>query len=295
MDRQAHIVEAVWAWNPNVTIQSIEPLAGGMSAEMFLVGLLDRTLVARFPSPYVRELFEDAASQEFRTLVAARSLELPVPSPLFLGSAPDGNFLLLEYLDGKATANPMDPADFVGKFAMCLASIHKADISSGCMDHLLTTRSQYAPRRDELCLELGEPKIVEVLVQAGDQILEPRVLRHGDFWPGNILWQGDDITGIVDWEAALIGPAISDLAISRLDIFWILGRDAMEKFTFHYLRLNPISTEALYYWDLRAALRPMPNLKDWAGPYASLGRPDITTHHLETVLMEFIADAMAKV
>lgn len=38
------------------------------------------------------------------------------------------------------------------------------------------------------------------------------VFRHGDIWFGNILVEGDRVTGIIDWEDAAIGDPALDLA-----------------------------------------------------------------------------------
>jgi hypothetical protein len=39
-----------------------------------------------------------------------------------------------------------------------------------------------------------------------------QVIRHGDLGPWNTLWQGDAITGLIDWDFAEPGEAITDLA-----------------------------------------------------------------------------------
>ena len=44
----------------------------------------------------------------------------------------------------------------------------------------------------------------------------PRTVVHGDFWCGNILFEGDRVTGVVDWEAgALEDEPLRDLARSH--------------------------------------------------------------------------------
>jgi Ser/Thr protein kinase RdoA (MazF antagonist) len=121
------------------------------------------------------------------------------------------------------------------------------------------------------------------------------VLRHGDLWPGNMLWQDGRLTGIIDWEETLRGPAMGDVAICRLDVFWVFGREAMEAFTAYYLEARPVSTSGLEFWDLRVALRPMQNFAEWVGPYASLDRPDMTTEGMRNVLLEFIEMGLSRV
>ena len=52
-------------------------------------------------------------------------------------------------------------------------------------------------------------------------------LLHGDFWLGNLLWQGDAPGGIIDWEDAMLGDPLGDLGKSRLEMLWALGEAAM--------------------------------------------------------------------
>lgn len=48
----------------------------------------------------------------------------------------------------------------------------------------------------------------------GGQAEKPlgQVIRHGDLGPWNTLWQGDRLTGLIDWDFAEPGLAITDLA-----------------------------------------------------------------------------------
>jgi len=39
-----------------------------------------------------------------------------------------------------------------------------------------------------------------------------QIIRHGDLGPWNTLWQGDTLTGLIDWDFAEPGEAITDLA-----------------------------------------------------------------------------------
>lgn len=297
-DREAEARKGLFRLMPELTVTKVSPLTGGMSSTMLLIeadgpqGL--EKFIARFPSEYVRQIFDDPAAKEAQVLLAARQIGLPVPGVFGLGEAEDGSFLILEYLEGQATAAPEDPHDFLAQMAQALARIHSIPFDVDRFSFLLATREGYVAPRDELNAELNEPEIVEALIAHGEGVRDKDVLRHGDFWPGNLLWQGGKLTGIVDWENALRGPALADLGISRLDVAWILGFEAMEEFTARYLEAHPISVASLAYWDLRAALRPVRNLGEWVGPYASLGRPDISAEHLKEVLLRFGDEALGR-
>jgi aminoglycoside phosphotransferase (APT) family kinase protein len=275
-------------------------MGGGMSAEMvgMEIRLADgqtRRVSARFPSSYMRELYADAAEQEFRVLMAIQNLNIPTPEPLYLAGSSDDRFFLMEYLPGRPTANPEDSDSFLRGMAETLATIHRLPLVPDLDALLLETKSVFRSSRTELNESLREPEVIRALIDYGEIDIARPVLRHGDFWPGNVLWHEEKVSGVVDWENALKGPALADLGIARLDIAWILGWQAMERFTAEFLQLSPQSIEDLPYWDLRAALRPMSNLEEWVAPYAALDRPDIDATHLRDVLMDFVEFGLERI
>ncbi len=294
--REREAREGVGRAMPGWELMGLEPMAGGMSAEMFLADLAGpggerRRVVVRFPSAYVRTLIADPAAYEARAIGIARAGGVSAPEVLGLGEAEDGRFLVLEYLEGAPTAAPADPDGFVAEAAAMLAAIHSVPVPDGA---LMATKALQTPTDGPLNEDLREPEVVAALARLSPPSLEPAVFRHGDFWPGNWLWQGERLTGVIDWENALTGPALADLAISRLDVRWILGREAMEAFTRRYLELRPMPLDDLVTWDLRAARRPMANLPEWAGPYAALGRPDVTFESLRSTLLESVDEALGR-
>jgi aminoglycoside phosphotransferase (APT) family kinase protein len=101
-------------------------------------------------------------------------------------------------------------------------------------------------------------------------------LLHGDFWPGNLLWKDGKLVAVIDWEDAEVGNPLADFAISRLDILWIFGLDALHAFTERYQSLVTLDFSQLAYWDLFAALRPASRIAAWAAGWPQLGRSDIT-------------------
>jgi aminoglycoside phosphotransferase (APT) family kinase protein len=90
------------------------------------------------------------------------------------------------------------------------------------------------------------------------------VLLHGDFWPGNLLWNDGELVGVLDWEEAEIGDPLVDVAVSRLDLLWAFGEEAMDTFTRRYRKQTRLDWRNLARWDLLVALRPMSNLERWA-------------------------------
>jgi aminoglycoside phosphotransferase (APT) family kinase protein len=114
------------------------------------------------------------------------------------------------------------------------------------------------------------------------------VLLHGDYWPGNLLWNAGRLVAVVDWEEPRIGDPLVDVAISRLDLLWMLGADAMHAFTRAYIAITNVDVACLPYWDLCAALRPASNLPAWAGSWPDLGRPDISEATMRAGHRQFV-------
>ena len=195
----------------------------------------------------------DIARDEYRLLQMLQSAGLPVARPLALIDDHEPPCLITSYVCGKPRLAADDAPALCGELAEILSAIHAFDIGQHDVSFL--------PRlEDVLAKDLdggGDLRIRRVLgaVHGGVCWNEP-VLLHGDFWLGNLLWQGDSLSGIVDWEDAMLGDPLADLGKSRLEMLWALGEAAMEWFTAQYLRLNKgLEASALPFWDLWGALR----------------------------------------
>jgi hypothetical protein len=91
----------------------------------------------------------------------------------------------------------------------------------------------------------------------------PPALLHGDYWPGNILWQDGQITAIIDWEDAQVGDPLSDVANARLEILFFCGEAAMHSFTQHYQAASDSTFDMLPFWDMVAAYRAHRTMQAW--------------------------------
>jgi aminoglycoside phosphotransferase (APT) family kinase protein len=49
------------------------------------------------------------------------------------------------------------------------------------------------------------------------------VFLHRDYHPGNVLWSGGEISGIVDWVSGCIGPPEVDVAHCRANLAVLAG------------------------------------------------------------------------
>ncbi|PPJ25579.1 phosphotransferase family protein [Nocardia nova] len=75
------------------------------------------------------------------------------------------------------------------------------------------------------------------------------VLVHGDFRPGNVLYSGDRITGILDWEMTHLGDPVEDIAWAYRAL-WSPGRFVpLDEFVAAYEAAGgpPVTAEALQW------------------------------------------------
>ncbi|XOV84018.1 MAG: phosphotransferase family protein [bacterium] len=91
----------------------------------------------------------------------------------------------------------------------------------------------------------------------------PPSVLHGDFWPGNILWQNNRIAAVIDWEDAAIGTAVSDVACCRAEIMAMYGSSAKDLFTRHYLSRCTLDFHDLPLWDVYVSFAALATMHAW--------------------------------
>jgi len=279
----------------------IWPLGGGISSEMIAFEAVTadgatRRFVLRCLSEEALQVDAHATANEFTLLHGLHARGLPVPQPRLLDESRvlvEKPYLVLDYLDGAPSFSPAEPVAFVERFARQLAAIHSTALTPALAfvpQHVPTVQRQR--RRDVRDAVMDIAPIRRVLSDGAVLSTTQRVLLHGDFWPGNVLWHDGRVVGVVDWENARIGEPLADLAIARLEILWLLGADAMEALTQHYRSARDVALDALPYWDLDAALRPAFNIADWARGWPAFGRPDVTESTLRAGHAAFVDQAL---
>ncbi len=286
------------------------PLKGGISAEMTALEIKSpagqtRRMIVRRPGNATLKRNPHAAEDEFKLLQMTQSLGLATQTPYHLdqsGQIFATPYLVIEYIEGRPEFAPAPGADFIGQIAMHLAKIHSADCSKLDVSFLPKqegSAGNVGGRRANVNISLDEGRIRDTLEAAWPLAQRnASALLHGDFWPGNILWRDGTLVAVIDWEDATFGDPLADLAISRLDMLCIFGRDAMHAFTQQYRSLMTIDDSNLPYWDLYAALRFVrlagSDLAEWAAFYPPFGRHDITEHTLREHYRFFITQAFEK-
>jgi aminoglycoside phosphotransferase (APT) family kinase protein len=233
-------------------VTGVRALTGGTSSAVHAVDLDDgRALVLR---RFVRAdwLAEepDIAEREAAALTLVERCALPTPRLVAVdptGADAGDPAVLMTRLEGAITWRPADLDGFLQGLAGLLPPIHATPAAGAPL-----------PDYEPYALETREPprwsRRPDVWERAfaifdGPAPAGPRVLVHRDFHPGNVLWAGGAVSGVIDWASAEIGAPGADIGHCRWNLARALSLDAADRF----LALTGVG-EYDPYWDVVAAL-----------------------------------------
>jgi aminoglycoside phosphotransferase (APT) family kinase protein len=236
---------AARAWLESVGVREpvrVRRLASARTADLFVVN----DLVLRwYEGGRFLEAEPDAIEREVVALTAL--VDSSVPAPRLVASSHRPAAVLMTLLPGKARLRLPDPAIV----AAVLNEIHSLDPEP---------LSAWTFRGYHDGLELVRPvwwhdaRLWEGMVwrTRHDRPSAPLVPIHRDFHPDNMLWTGAELTGIVDWGNACLGPAAFDVSHYRVNLAQLHGPEATDA----HMPGDPA-------WDLEAVLS---FLDWWDGP-----------------------------
>jgi aminoglycoside phosphotransferase (APT) family kinase protein len=259
---------------PGASLRRRWILEGGVSArvdglELELPGGSSHRVVVRRHGMTDLQRHPDIARDEHRLLTALHAAGLPVPRPRLV-TGPNDPFpepsIVVDFVDGATGLPPHASSAALDRMAAFLARLHSLDPMALELDFMprldlrvVKSPSQPLPNRKlEQVRETLNEHWAHVAVNAPG-------LLHGDFWPGNIIWewQHRDIAAVIDWEDAVVGDPVADLAKCRLELIWALGEDAMHAFTERYVAMTGADTATLPFWELHSTLGPLETLGRW--------------------------------
>ncbi len=224
----------------------------------------------------------EACTREVKVLEELNRWSFPAPRPLLLDKQ-GGPFgvptVVMTPLPGRPVVRTPDIEDYVRQIATTLAQLHRVPI-----DHLDFLPDQAALLSNglgkrKLADDPLEPGLRQAVLAAWTTVSAAptrRTLVHGDYWPGNLLWQRGRLVGVVDWEDARIGDPGRDVAICRGDLTVLFGQHAANAFLRHYEAAAGDHVSNLPFWDLLTCTLALPELEHWLAGWRALGRSDMT-------------------
>jgi aminoglycoside phosphotransferase (APT) family kinase protein len=300
----AQVRDLLHSIDPSLRFMISGPLTGGVSAQLTVIdaqladGQVDR-LVLRQYGPANLRADPHVAVHEYALLSLLHRAGLPVPRPRHADETATimpVPCLIIEYIDGYSLTQPSQLtaplADFTGQLAEVLARLHAAAFTLADAPYLADIRAS-AARRVETWPSAPDEALSELAVRTTlariwpPPLLNQPALLHGDFWPGNALWRDGTLVGVVDWEDAVLGDPLHDVANTRMELCMAFGISAAREFTGQYCERRPMTNmTALRHWDLYAALRHAGRMSEW-------GLTSGDRKRLEAGHQEFVTAALA--
>lgn len=275
----------------------LAPMSGSTSSTLYRVELEKGAGLER----YVLRLIDNAAwlaeepnlaEHEWTALLEARRAGLKAPAPVAPAGVEAGfgaPVVLMSFVEGEVRLLPSDFQAWIRRIASELAAVH----AHGAPGFRWRYRSWV--RRDELAPPRwsAEPGRWE---EAIARFLEgepaaPACLIHRDYHPANLLWLGDEISGVVDWINACLGPAGVDVAHCRTDLALMHGPEVAQRFLEVYTEASPGYVHDPY-WDLDSILdRALPR-PAYHSPWAAFGLARIPAKVLQARLERHLRQVM---
>lgn len=167
------------------------------------------------------------------------------------GSVCDVPTLLTDRLPGGPPGQPDDLDAFVQQLAEPLPRIHAAARAP----QLIPAYRRYNDNPDsvEPPAWTRKPDLwrrAAALVTGNPPPAARECLIHRDYHPGNTLWSGGRLTGVIDWSDRSWGSPAVDTAHMRWNLAVAYGLDAAERFLECYRDLSSDTVLDQHYWDL---------------------------------------------
>ena len=205
-------------------------IAGGQSNPTFVVEHPGGRLVLRRKPPGVLLKSAHAIEREYRVQRALTG-RVPVARPLALCEDEDvlgAAFFVMEHVEGDTHDDPALPgltperrgAVYRG-MAETLAAIHAVDLNAAGLSDFGPTGSYFDRQigRWSKQYRASETERVEAMEALMARLAEAppeddgRVtLVHGDYRIDNLIWRGDAVAAVCDWELSTLGHPLADVA-----------------------------------------------------------------------------------
>ncbi len=269
--------ETALAWiaaaaGPGSRVVSVRRLHSFSSAVHALLVLdrhqIPRQLVLR---RYVRREWlrrePDLAEREAQVLSLLEATA--VPAPRLIACDPRGGragvpAVLMARIKGRPRRRVRDVGLFALRLAEALVGVHSVSLPN---DALAMVR-RYRPHNLHLRLRVPEWALRPCVWERALEFYSGptpngagSVLLHRDYHPDNVLWQGDSVSGVVDWANASVGGADADLGHCRMVLAVWSGQEPADRFLRAYAAVSGRGGHGYHpYWDLVAAVGVLPDM-----------------------------------
>jgi aminoglycoside phosphotransferase (APT) family kinase protein len=251
-------------------VVAVRPLVGGWTSSMHAIdveGGAPLVLRRMFREPWVRHAVE-LLEREAWVLGVLADTDVPAARMVAVDARAertDAPALLMTRLPGALVLDDLEAT--LEPLARTLVAIHRVDARP--RDFQSWAVGKGVP-------EWGDARVWEraiAVVNAPPPAFAGCFL-HRDYHPGNVLFAGGAVSGVVDWVETSWGPPDLDVAHCCTNLALLYGLDAPERFREAYVEAGGTLSDTRY-WALLDAVGFLPDPVKVLGPWRDAGRDDL--------------------
>ena len=262
-------------------------LKGGLEAEAFAFQLGQERLVVK--------VFADdrgQAAREFDNLTVVSVARVPTPDPVLIddeGAWFGAPAIVMTALPGRPEMHPRNRTSWIDGAAEALASIH--EIPTGRASRVRTPRWQrWRPSTEGMSSDASRTDAVLTRLYELAETL-PTVVSHDDYNPGNLFFDAERLSGVVDWADIAIEPRQAGVALFRHFLAIHPGGQSPQTFLDAYERAAETALNDQPLWDTLYGLRGARPVDLWVLAFRGLGL-NITSSEIQERSRAWVRNAI---
>jgi aminoglycoside phosphotransferase (APT) family kinase protein len=275
-------------------VVDVTPIGGGITNTKWLLTLArGGPLVMRWADPAVwGEAGREHVQREALGCRLLAGSALPVPH--LVASDPDGAVAggpanLMTWRPGRTRLDRLGP-DAIGALARSAVAVHRQSVPAALRPPIFSFRGPAEPEVPDWARWPDLWRRAIDLFRAGRPATRYGLL-HRDFHFGNTLWQGEEVSGLIDWAETSWGPADLDVAHLCSDFAMMHTAADAEIFRAAYVRaggrLDP-DPAAARFWIVSDILGFLPDPAHILVAVKS-SRPDLSAASVRQGLEDLLA------
>jgi len=271
------------AIGPGATIHTIQPMGGATSSTLHALDVDYRAsrlklVLRQFTNAEWLAEEPDLALHEAANLKKVAPATVPTPEVVAYdetGADCGIATILITRLPGTVQLKPANLDQWLHRLAEAILPIHALEIG----DHPWN----YAPYNDLTKLRVPDwsqhPDLWQRAIEIvnGPRPTTPESFIHRDYHPNNVLWQGDQVSGIVDWPNGCRGAIGIDIAWCRGNLIHMYDIPAADRFLQAYQSLAGSSFQYHPFWDLIVLIETLPGPPEVYSSWVEFGTDHITS------------------
>ncbi|GIP46558.1 hypothetical protein J53TS2_01490 [Paenibacillus sp. J53TS2] len=287
---------------PGAKVISAASLKGGISSAVYGLKIKQgdhchEAVLRQFTNTEWLREEPELALHETAALQAASAAGLS--SPRWVACDPDGGAcglpsVLMTRLPGRVVLDPADLPGWLGGLAWKLAEIHAAEGPPIEWSYFTYNEVSRLTVPEWTRVPEAWGRIID-RVQGLSSPYRPQFI-HRDYHPTNVLWQEGEVSGVVDWVNACMGPTGIDTGHCRLNLVQMYGVEAADAFLESYLsvaRKDGCNVNDPY-WDMLCLIEMLPGPPEVYQGWPDLGLDALTPELLARRLDEYAESLVRK-